>query len=201
MAGFICFLRRVIGQVGRFRRDEGGTMAMMMGLAAVPLIFSVGAAVDYSSANMTKSKLDAVADTAALSAVDHLAISGTAAAAQITAQNTFNAEAADLANVTVSNVSATVTDCYIGPHRRRQLHRDQVQHVHGPLRHSRRRRSPVRRPLRRAFRPISISICCSTTRRRWASARRTADINKMVNNTPDQCAFACHDMSNSEQLL
>ena len=78
MAGFVCFLRRVVGQVGRFRRDEGGTMAMMMGLAAVPLIFSVGAAVDYSSANMTKAKLDAVADSAALSAVDHQAITGTA---------------------------------------------------------------------------------------------------------------------------
>ena len=25
----------------------------------------------------------------------------------------------------------------------------------------------------------------------------TADINTMVNNTPDQCAFACHDLSNS----
>jgi len=98
----------------RFRHDEGGTMAMMMGLAVIPIIFSVGAGIDYSTANMAKSKLDAVADSAALSAVDHTAITGTAAAAQTTAQNTFNAEATNLPNVTISNVSATVTDSTTG---------------------------------------------------------------------------------------
>ena len=66
---------------------------------------SVGAGVDYSTANMAKSKLDAVADAAALSAVDHTAISGTAAAAQSAATGVFNAEAVTLNNVTVGNVA------------------------------------------------------------------------------------------------
>jgi Flp pilus assembly protein TadG len=114
MAGLNFHLRRLIslvgGQVSRFHGDENGAMAMMMGLAAIPLIFSIGAGIDYGSANMVKSKLDAVADTAALSAVDHLAITGTAAAAQTTAQATFNAQAVNIANVAVSNISATVTD-------------------------------------------------------------------------------------------
>jgi Flp pilus assembly protein TadG len=94
------FFRNAIGLVRRFHRHEGGTVAMMVGLAAIPLIFSVGAGIDYGSANMAKAKLDAVADAAALSAVDHQAITGTPAAAQTTAQNTFNAEAVNLANVT-----------------------------------------------------------------------------------------------------
>ena len=89
-------------------------MAIMMGLTAVPLIFAVGAGVDYGTANMAKAKLDAVADTAALAAVDHQAITGTPAAAQTTAQNTFNAEAVNIPNVTVNNVSATVTDSTTG---------------------------------------------------------------------------------------
>lgn len=122
MAGLKNFLRRVGGkisgqisglvggQVSRFRRDENGSMAMMMGLTAIPLIFAVGAGVDYGSANMVKSKLDAVADTAALSAVDHLAITGTAAAAQATAQGVFSAEAVNIPNLTVSNMTATVTN-------------------------------------------------------------------------------------------
>ena len=63
---------------------------------------------------MTKSKLDAVADAAALSAVDHAAISGTAAAAQTTATNVFNSESANLANVTVGNLTVTVTDSATG---------------------------------------------------------------------------------------
>ena len=89
-------------------------MAMMMGLTAVPLIFAVGAGVDYGTANMAKAKLDAVADTAALAAVDHQAITGTPAAAQTTAQTTFNAEAVNIPNVTVDNVTATVTDSTTG---------------------------------------------------------------------------------------
>jgi len=83
---------------------------MLMALAIVPAMALTGAAVDYSTSNKAKAKLDAVADSAALAAVDHTAISGTAAAAQTTAQNIFNSEAAHLANVTVSNVSVTVTD-------------------------------------------------------------------------------------------
>jgi len=98
----------------RFRRDERGSMAMMMGLTAIPLIFAVGAGVDYGTANMAKTKLDAVADTAALSAVDHHAITGTPAAAQTTAQDTFSAEAGSIPNVTLSSVAATVTDSATG---------------------------------------------------------------------------------------
>ena len=114
MTNVIRLMIDAMRQVHRFRRDDGGSMAIMMGLTAIPLIFAVGAGVDYGTANMAKAKLDAVADTAALSAVDHQAITGTPAAAQTTAQNTFNAEAVNIPNVTVSNVSATVTDSTTG---------------------------------------------------------------------------------------
>jgi Flp pilus assembly protein TadG len=114
MANFIRRFRSALGQAGRFRRDEGGTMAMFFGLAAIPIIFSVGAGVDYSTANMTKSKLDAVADAAALSAVDHTEISDTAANAQTVATTVFNSEIANLHNVTVSPVTVTVTDSATG---------------------------------------------------------------------------------------
>jgi Flp pilus assembly protein TadG len=114
MTNLFRLLAGVMRQAQRFRREDGGSMAIMMGLTAVPLIFAVGAGVDYGTANMAKAKLDAVADTAALSAVDHQAITGTAAAAQTTAQNTFNAEAVNIPNVSVSNVTATVTDSTTG---------------------------------------------------------------------------------------
>jgi Flp pilus assembly protein TadG len=70
MIHIVRFARKAFRQLRHFRRDERGSMAMMMGLAAVPIIFSVGAGIDYGTANAAKSKLDAVADTAALSAVD-----------------------------------------------------------------------------------------------------------------------------------
>jgi len=114
MAYIVRVLRNAIHQVRRFHRHESGTMALFAGLASIPIIFAVGAGVDYSTANMAKSKLDAVADAAALSAVDHTAISGTSAAAQNTATNVFNSEATNLNNVTIGNVTVTVTDSNTG---------------------------------------------------------------------------------------
>ena len=114
MTNVVRLLVDAVRQVRRLRRDDGGSMAIMMGLTAVPLIFAVGAGIDYGTANMAKAKLDAVADAAALSAVDHQAITGTPAAAQTTAQTTFNAEAINIPNVIVGNVSATVTDSTTG---------------------------------------------------------------------------------------
>ena len=114
MTNVIRLLRDAMNELRRFRRDTGGSMALTMGLMAVPLLFAVGAGVDYGTANMSKAKLDAVADTAALAAVDHQNISSTPAAAQTVSQNMFNAEAVNLPNVSVSNLSATVTDSTTG---------------------------------------------------------------------------------------
>jgi Flp pilus assembly protein TadG len=114
MTQVIRLLRDAMSQLRRLRRDERGSMALMMGLMAVPLLFAVGAGVDYGTANMSKAKFDAVADTAALAAVDHQNISSTAAAAQTVAENVFNAEATNLPNVSVSNLTATVTDSTTG---------------------------------------------------------------------------------------
>ncbi len=44
-------VRSAAGRMRCFRRDERGSMAIMMGLAAVPIIFSVGAGIDYGTAN------------------------------------------------------------------------------------------------------------------------------------------------------
>ena len=85
-------------------------MATFAAIAAVPLIFSVGAGIDYGSAGMAKAKLNAIANSAALAAVDHQAITTTPAVAQTTATTVFNAEAGNLTNVTVSNVTVAVTD-------------------------------------------------------------------------------------------
>ena len=96
MANFSRLFRNALDQKGRFRRNEGGTMAPFAALSSIPIIFSVGAGIDYSTANMAKSKLDGVADAAALAAVDHNAICGTADDAKATATSVFNAEAVNL---------------------------------------------------------------------------------------------------------
>jgi Flp pilus assembly protein TadG len=190
------YFRQAIGVLRGFRSDERGSMAMMMGLAAVPIIFAVGAGVDYGTANAAKSKLDAVADTAALSAVDHLAISGTAADAQTTAQNTFNAEAVNLNNITISNVTATVTDSSTG--RSAVVNYTAAKNnvfmgLFGMPTTTITGQSTAAAGLSTY---IDFYLLLDNTPSMGVGAT-TADINKMVSNTPDQCAFACHDLSNS----
>lgn len=51
------------------RNDRRGGVLLIFAFAAIPLIFAVGMAIDYSRAMKTRTKLDAIADAAALYAV------------------------------------------------------------------------------------------------------------------------------------
>ena len=55
-----------------FARDERANFAVVFGLAVPVIVGAVGVAVDYSFANATKSKMQSVADAAALSAAREL---------------------------------------------------------------------------------------------------------------------------------
>ena len=56
-----------------FRRQNRGNVTVLFGIAVIPIILSVGAAVDYSLANRTKAVLDGIADATSLSAVNQSA--------------------------------------------------------------------------------------------------------------------------------
>jgi Flp pilus assembly protein TadG len=176
-----------------FHRESRGNVAITFGIAAIPIILSVGAAVDYSLANRTKTVLDHIADAASLSAVSQTALSLSAAKEQTNAVKFFKAQAASLKRGSLSTVSAKVTDGGTG--------RTAVVNYTASV--------PT------AFMGIvginNIAISGSSTA---ASAIPTyidfyllldntpsmgvgatpADVTTMVNNTPDKCAFACHEL-------
>jgi Flp pilus assembly protein TadG len=202
MAHIVRVLRSAIHQAQRFRRHEGGTMAMFAGLASIPIIFSVGAGVDYSSANLVKSKLDAVADAAALAAVDHTAISGTAAAAQTTATNVFNSEAVTLNNVTLGNVNVTVTDSATGRTAVVSYTATKTNTFMGLL------GLPTTTITGQAQSAAGLSVNINfylllDNSPSMNIAATTAGINTMVANTQAQggCAFACHESNPSADNL
>lgn len=62
-------LARVGDLITRFRSDRRGNVAIMMALAALPLVAIVGCVVDYTMATSAKTKLQASADSATLMAV------------------------------------------------------------------------------------------------------------------------------------
>ena len=60
-----------------FRNDKRGNILMMMGFALIPITMAAGMSVDYGRAARLKTKLDAAADAAVLSAVSEAANTAT----------------------------------------------------------------------------------------------------------------------------
>ena len=62
--------RRSLSQslLAKFRRDQEGQVSLIFGLAAIPIVAAVGAAVDYSHGNQVRTSLQKAVDSAVLSA-------------------------------------------------------------------------------------------------------------------------------------
>jgi len=183
-----------LNQLQRFRRHEGGTMAMLAGLAAIPIIFSVGAGVDYSTANMAKSKLDAIADAAALVAVDHINITNPAGTAQTAATNVFNSQSSTVKNVSVNSPNITVTDSTTGRTAVVSYSATKSNLFMGLL------GIPTTTITGSATATAGLSVNINfylllDNSPSMNIAATTAGINTMVNHTSAQggCAFACHE--------
>lgn len=185
-----------LGALSRFGADQTGSLAVLLGLAFIPIMIAAGAAVDYSYAGMVKSKLDAAADAAVLAAVDYPTIAG-GASGQQAAQKTFAAQSAGINRVTVGTVDITITN-------------DSIAGRTAVLNYSATMPTAI----------MSLIGMSSMTIKGTATANSATpiymdfyllldntpsmgvgatpnDVALMVNNTPDKCAFACRDQSNS----
>jgi Flp pilus assembly protein TadG len=58
--------KRVCTAAGRFAKADQGNIAVLFGIAAVPILSFVGAAIDYTRANSARSSMQAALDTTAL---------------------------------------------------------------------------------------------------------------------------------------
>ena len=90
-------------------RNTRANVAMIFALAAFPLVFMTGMAIDYTVASDKQAQLNGFADAAALAAVTPNMMGQSNTAAQTAAQNTFNAQAAALSGVTYATKNLTVT--------------------------------------------------------------------------------------------
>jgi len=57
---------RVRGTIAHFRDAQGGNVAVMFGIAIVPILGFVGAAVDYARVNNARTAMQTALDTTAL---------------------------------------------------------------------------------------------------------------------------------------
>ena len=165
----------------------------MFALSVLPLALAVGIAVDYSRATDARTALLMAADAAALSALTPNALTLGAADAQSDAVRVFNSHTARFA----SNVSTVVDVRDVPATGRSVLVTFQADVPTSVLRIAGWSTVSVGGMSKAASpRPtyIDFYVLLDNTPSMGVGAT-AADINTMVANTSDKCAFACHDLS------
>jgi len=186
-------LRRFINLFAGFRRQSGGNVALMFGMLAIPVIMAVGAAVDYSFANRTKAVLDGIADATSLSAVDQSALAISAGTEQKDAVKFFKAQAASLKRGTLDTVKVKVTDRSSGRTAVVNYTATVPTAFMGIIGYNTINISGSSTAASAIPTYIDFYLLLDNTPSMGVGATPT-DVATMVNNTPDQCAFACHEM-------
>jgi Flp pilus assembly protein TadG len=106
--------------IAQFRSNKRGNVAIITALSALPLIAAVGCVIDYTTASLVKTKLQAAADAAALATVSvnssvvttakAMSSGGTVSGGSTFATNFFNANLnASPANVGYTNLTPAAT--------------------------------------------------------------------------------------------
>jgi Flp pilus assembly protein TadG len=185
--------RRLAPIIVAYGRENRGNVALMFGLAAIPIILAVGAAVDYSFANRAKTELDQIADAASLSAVSQSALALSAAAEQKNAVKFFKAQAASLKRDTLGTVSAKVTDGASGRTALVSYTASVPTAFMGIVGYNNIPISGSSTAATALPTYIDFYLLLDNTPSMGVGAT-PADVATMVANTPDQCAFACHQI-------
>lgn len=89
-------------------RDRRGNVLLLFAIALVPMLLAIGMAVDYARAARLRTKLNAVADSAALSAVTQTVMDQSPGNAQTIALAMFDQQASPLAGLVPTRTRRTI---------------------------------------------------------------------------------------------
>lgn len=185
----------------RFVNDRSGNFGMLAALVIIPIVGAAGLAVDFTNALAVKSKLQSAGDAAALAAIATsspgmqqafaMTSDGEIPIAESDAKAFFKAQFHSDANYTLNSISAKIVksgkgiysvvnySATVPTYLSAALGRNLVQ-VSG---HS------TAQFETEAFRDFYLLLDNTPS---MGIGATQSDIDKMVANTPDQCAFACH---------
>jgi Flp pilus assembly protein TadG len=199
-------MRAFISLLNRFRGDKSGNIAVIFAVASLPIMSAVGCAVDYSRATQLRSKLQSAIDAASVGSVSKNA-PGFIAAGSMTsdgpipagvtdATNIFNANMNGVTGYTLNNMtpvmkkkagiitstldfSASVPTMFLGLIGKASV-------------------TVTGTSIATTSMPLYIDFYLLLDNSPSMGVGATpADVAKMVNNTSDQCAFACHDLNDN----
>ena len=180
----------------RFARDPQGNLTPMFALTLLPVLGLVGVTVDYTQSSTRKVMLDAIADSAALSAVTPAMLASSDQVSINTATTLFNSQSSRVKGVGPISLSVTATDNALTRTVTVNYQTASTALFGGftgrsslPLTGSSQSSATV---------PPNIDFYLLLDNSpSMAIAATTSGINTMVNNTPDQCAFGCHESDTS----
>jgi Flp pilus assembly protein TadG len=197
---------RAFRMIGRFRCAQRGNVGIIFALTLLPVLSSVGLAVDYSRATQVRSKLQSAIDAASVGSVARTSPAFIAAGAMPSdgeipggaadAIGIFNGNMAGQAGYTLTGITAKVER--------------NTSKVSSTVQFSAQVATTFLAIMgKNAMTVTGTSTSVSTmpffvdfyllldNSPSMGVGATPADVTKMVNNTPDSCAFACHDVSTS----
>jgi Flp pilus assembly protein TadG len=177
----------------RALRDDGGAVYIIFALALIPVLGLIGMSIEYGLASRLKVELGAIADSAALAAVSPAMLSQTDTASINAATLFFNAQASSIPSI--GPISLTVTPQDNGLNRTVTVNYSTTLNntMLGKLTGVSAMTVAGMSQATASVPPNIDFYLLLDNSPSMAIAATTAGINTMVAQTPDQCAFACHE--------
>jgi Flp pilus assembly protein TadG len=199
----MCIMFRLIKD---FRRDQRGNIAVLFAIACVPLVSAIGCAIDYSRATQLSIKLQAAADAASVGSIasaspafiaaGSMTVDGPIPTGGADATSIFKGYMAGTTGYTLNSVTPVVVKSNGTVTATVQFSANVSTAFLGVV--GRSAMTVTGSSTATANMPLYIDFYLLLDNSPSMGVGATpADVNTMVNNTPDQCAFACHDVSNS----
>jgi Flp pilus assembly protein TadG len=188
-------VRRFVDRLAEFARDRAANISTLFAFTSMPVVLMLGGTADYMLVVDARTKLNAAADAAALAAVGKNAMSLSTESAKSLADKVF------VAQLSGSDAAAQVT-----------TKKPTVSDTGGARSATYAYTADIPTSFLGIFGLGKVKVVGSVTASAtlpvymdfylvldntpsMGVAATTAGINTMVANTPDQCAFACHDTS------
>ena len=199
-------MRNLLRLMNRFRRDRRGNIAVIFTLALLPILSSIGCVVDYSRATQLKSKLQAAIDAASVGSIakqspafiaaGSMTGNGPIPAGVTDATNIFNGNMSGVTGYTLNSMTPVVTKTASAVTSVVSFSADVPTMFLGVMGKS--TMTVTGTSTSTANMPLFIDFYLLLDNSPSMGVGATpADVATMVNNTPDSCAFACHDLNDS----
>jgi len=199
-------MRALFREITRFRRGRSGNVAIVFALVLLPLLSVIGCAIDYTVAVQIRSKLQAAADAASVGSVTKtspafiaagsMTSDGPIAVGVTDATNLFDGNMASMAGYTLNSMTAAVIKAGATITSTVQFSANVPTNFLGVMGKS--AITVTGTSISAASMPLYIDFYLLLDNSPSMGVGATpADVATMVNNTPDKCAFACHDLNNT----